>query len=147
MQGGTANLFVNDDGMQLISEADAQERRDFYDEHNIGWVARPKHNPNPANGEKAFLRRGKFKKVRRTSHALSWWVLTWKKASNMNYALMVSNAVEDKLLTVERDDAWNQEREKEAYERCLVDVLNDLEGRAWADGNIRVGDYILLSKS
>lgn len=63
MQGGTANIFVNDDGMQLISEADAQERRDFYDEHNIGWVARPKHNPNPASGEKAFLRRGKFKKV------------------------------------------------------------------------------------
>ncbi len=64
MQGGSANIFVNDDGMQLISEEDAQLRRDFYDEHNIGWVARPKHNPNPGDGEKAFLRRGKFKKVR-----------------------------------------------------------------------------------
>lgn len=64
----------------------------------------------------------------------------------MNYALMVSNAVEEKLLAVERDDSWNQEREKEAYERCLAEVLNDLEGRAWADGNIRVGDYILLSE-
>ena len=63
MQGGTANVFVNDDGMQLISENDAQDRREFYDEHNIGWVARPKHNPNPADGERPFLRRGKFKKV------------------------------------------------------------------------------------
>lgn len=36
---------------------------DFYDENNIGWVARPKHNPNPAEGEEAFVRRGKFKKA------------------------------------------------------------------------------------
>ncbi len=43
MQGGTANIFVNEDGMQLISEEEAQKRRDFYDEHNIGWVARPGH--------------------------------------------------------------------------------------------------------
>jgi len=70
MQGGTANIFINDDGMQLISEDDARARQDFYDEHNIGWVARPKHNPKPKEGEEVFLRRGKF-----------------KKASNMNYAM------------------------------------------------------------
>ena len=63
MQGGSANIFVNDDGMQLIPPAEARERREFYEEHSIGWVARPAHNPNPADGEKAFLRRGKFKKV------------------------------------------------------------------------------------
>ncbi|KAI9787052.1 MAG: hypothetical protein M1816_007723 [Peltula sp. TS41687] len=132
MQGGTANVFVNDDGMQLLPEAEARERRDFYDEHSIGWVARPKHNPNPnlETGEKIFLRRGKF-----------------KKASNMNYALMVSNAVEEKLLTVERDAAWNEERERGAYGQCLAEVLNELQGSAWADGNIRVGDYILLIDS
>src|ERR1700712_4656104 len=33
MQGGTANIFINDDGMQLISDEDAQARKDFYDEH------------------------------------------------------------------------------------------------------------------
>lgn len=38
MQGGTANIFVNDDGMQLISEDESRARQDFYDEHNIGWV-------------------------------------------------------------------------------------------------------------
>jgi hypothetical protein len=63
LQGGSANIFINDDGMQLIPEAEAQLRREFYDEHNIGWVARPKHNPTPADGETLFLRRGKFKKV------------------------------------------------------------------------------------
>lgn len=36
MQGGTASVFINDDGMQLMDPQAAQERRDFYDEHNIG---------------------------------------------------------------------------------------------------------------
>ncbi|POS79331.1 hypothetical protein DHEL01_v202273 [Diaporthe helianthi] len=49
MQGGTANIFVNDDGMQLLSEEEARERRDFYDEHKIGWVARPRHDPKGGN--------------------------------------------------------------------------------------------------
>jgi hypothetical protein len=63
LQGGTANIFVNDDGMQLIPEEQAQARRDFYEEHNIGWVARPKHNPKPEGEEKSFVRKGKFKKA------------------------------------------------------------------------------------
>jgi hypothetical protein len=58
LQGGTANIFINDDGLQLLSAEDRQARIDFYADHNIGWVARPKH------GENGFLRRGKFKKVR-----------------------------------------------------------------------------------
>jgi hypothetical protein len=130
LQGGTANIFVNDDGMQLVSAEEARARRDFYEEHNIGWVARPKHNPRPEDGEKIFLRRGKF-----------------KKASNMNYALMVSNKVEEKLLLVQRHAHWTQEDEYKAYDACLADVLTEEEGRAWAEGNIRVGDYILLIDS
>jgi hypothetical protein len=130
MQGGSAGIFVNDDGMQLVSPEEAQARRDFYDEHNIGLVARPKHNPKPAEGERAFLRRGKF-----------------KKASNMNYALHVSNRVEEKLLQVRRGARWKQEAEDAAYARCLAEVLQEDEGRTWAEGNIRVGDYILLIDS
>ncbi|KAF4535497.1 putative glycosyl transferase family 2 protein [Lasiodiplodia theobromae] len=130
MQGGTANIFINDDGMQLISEEEAQARRDYYDEHNIGWVARPKHNPKPAEGEEVFLRRGKF-----------------KKASNMNYALWVSNRVEEKLLPLHRSDTWTQDDEAAAYRNALAEVVAEDEGRTWADGNIRVGDYILLIDS
>jgi GT2 family glycosyltransferase len=131
LQGGTANIFANDDGMQLIPEDEARERREFYEEHNIGWVSRPKHNPKPqGEDEKVFLRRGKF-----------------KKASNMNYALMVSNKVEDKLTLIERTRDWTQEDEYAAYDRCLAEVLTEEEGRAWAEGNIRVGDYILLIDS
>ncbi len=130
MQGGTANIFVNDDGMQLISEEDAQTRRDFYDEHNIGWVARPKHNPKPSDGEKAFIRAGKF-----------------KKASNMNYALAVSSRVEDKLAMIQRSPTWTQADESNAYQTCLQQVIEEDEGRTWADGNVRMGDYVLLIDS
>jgi cellulose synthase/poly-beta-1,6-N-acetylglucosamine synthase-like glycosyltransferase len=130
LQGGSANIFVNDDGMQLISENDAQARRDFYEEHNVGWVARPKHNPKREDEGKLFVRKGKF-----------------KKASNMNYALMVSNKVEDKLLLVERSTTWTPENEHAAYDQCLSEVLTEEGGRAWAEGNIRVGDYILLIDS
>ena len=130
MQGGTANIFVNDDGMQLISDANARERQEFYEEHNIGWVARPKHNPKPAPGEKVFLRRGKF-----------------KKASNMNYALWVSQRVEEKLEKVGTPVDWSQDQEALVYENALSEVIAEDEGQIWAEGNIRMGDYILLIDS
>lgn len=130
MQGGTANIFVNDDGMQLISEEDAQTRREYYEENRIGWVARPRHNPKPAEGETPFIRAGKF-----------------KKASNMNYAMAVSARVEEKLVTVQRGAIWNQEREAYAFEQCLQQVKDEDQGRTWAEGNIRIGDYILLIDS
>lgn len=57
LQGGSASIFVNDDGMRLLGEAERQARVDFYSDHNIGWVARP------AEGDAGFVRRGRFKKV------------------------------------------------------------------------------------
>lgn len=53
LQGGSANMFVNDDGLQLLGEEERAARIEFYADHGIGWVARPKH------GEDGFLRRGK----------------------------------------------------------------------------------------
>ena len=58
LQGGSANIFINDDGLQLLSEGERQARIDFYADNSIGWTARPKHDP--AGG---FVRKGKFKKV------------------------------------------------------------------------------------
>ncbi|KAK3988457.1 putative glycosyltransferase [Cladorrhinum sp. PSN332] len=123
LQGGSANMFINDDGLQLISEEERRARIEFYADHSIGWVARPKH------GENGFTRKGKF-----------------KKASNMNFALMVSCKVEEKLEQIQRTPDWSQHDEAMAYERALKEVLEE-DGRAWADGNIRVGDYILLIDS
>ncbi|TKX22066.1 hypothetical protein C1H76_5699 [Elsinoe australis] len=108
MQGGTSNIFINDDGLQLISDEDRQARIDFYTDNNIGWVARPKH------GENGFRRKGKFKK---------------------------------KLAALNRSPDWTAADEAEAYGAALLSVLEAEEGRAWADGNIRMGDYILLIDS
>jgi hypothetical protein len=131
MQGGKANIFINDDGMQLLSEEEQLARRDFYEEHNIGWVARPPHNSRAGPDAPLFIRRGKF-----------------KKASNMNYALNVSTRVEDKLEHVNRrNQRWSHQHENVAYQQCLIDVLAEDQGRTWAEGNIRVGDYILIIDS
>jgi len=63
----------------------------------------------------------------------------------MNYGMNLSCIVEDKLLKVDRNEFWNQENEAQAYEQCLKEALDE-NGRAWADGNIRIGDYIILSE-
>lgn len=116
--------------MQLLSEREAEDRQEFYDENGIGWVARPKHNPNPENDSSRFLRRGKF-----------------KKASNMNYALRLSVRVEELLSSIDRDDHWTQMDENAAYRNALDNAISEHRGEAWADGNIRMGDYILLIDS
>ncbi|KAG9248649.1 glycosyl transferase family group 2-domain-containing protein [Calycina marina] len=122
LQGGSANMFINDDGLQIIDEEERRARIEFYADHSIGWTARPKHGDN-------FVRKGKF-----------------KKASNMNFGLNISCMVEEKLQMIQRPVDWTQADEAQAYERCLKEALED-NGRAWADGNIRIGDYILLIDS
>lgn len=64
----------------------------------------------------------------------------------MNFGLHISCMVEEKLALIQRPLDWTQADEAQAYGRCLTEALED-NGRAWADGNIRIGDYILLSKS
>ncbi|KAH9479119.1 hypothetical protein JR316_0007698 [Psilocybe cubensis] len=78
-QGGTSTIFINDDGLRLLSPAERDERLAFYANHNIGWVARPKHDPAPDG----FKRAGRF-----------------KKASNMNYGLALSLKMEKHLETL-----------------------------------------------
>ena len=131
MQGGTASIFVNDDGMQLIPEDEGHARRLFYEDNNIGWVARPKHAPKgDADGQNVFVRAGKF-----------------KKASNMNYALNVSARIEDIMASTERDASWTQDDEDALYAQALSQILEEDEGRTWAEGDVRIGDYIILIDS
>ncbi|TEB25063.1 hypothetical protein FA13DRAFT_1637964 [Coprinellus micaceus] len=75
-QGGTSNIFINDDGLRLLPPADRDARLAFYANHNIGWVARPRHDAAPGG----FKRAGRF-----------------KKASNMNYGLALSLKMEKHL--------------------------------------------------
>ncbi len=57
-QGGSVNIFVCDDGMQIWDPEEAEIRQAYYDRNNIGWTARPKH------GKDGYIRKGRFKKVR-----------------------------------------------------------------------------------
>ncbi|RAL67841.1 hypothetical protein DID88_008567 [Monilinia fructigena] len=123
LQGGSANIFINDDGLQLLDEATRQQRMTFIADHGIGWTARP------PNGQNGYERKGKF-----------------KKASNMNYGLALSNAIEEKLQDIQRPATWTQVDEVAAFESCLADVLDE-NPEAWAEGNIRIGDYILIIDS
>lgn len=130
--GGSANIFINDDGLRAgLSEHEVQKRRDFYHDNNIGWVSRPKHN-----GEEAFVRKGKF-----------------KKASNMNFALNASQQVEahlqeaiDAKLASGASDLMNESEEAALYEAALSRVLEE-NPLVWAEGDIRVGEIILLVDS
>jgi len=65
-QGGTSAIFIHDDGLQTLKKEEQEKRIRFYEDHNIGWVARPPHSNDPDG----FKRAGRF-----------------KKASNMNYGL------------------------------------------------------------
>jgi hypothetical protein len=71
----------------------------------------------------------------------------FKKASNMNYAMNCSARIEDKLRRIKRDSRWTQQEEDEAYKDALGQVINEDQGRTWADGDIRIGDYILIIDS
>ncbi|KJA17902.1 hypothetical protein HYPSUDRAFT_205759 [Hypholoma sublateritium FD-334 SS-4] len=93
-QGGTSAIFICDDGLQLISEADRKERIAFYANHNIGWVARPGHSSAPGG----FKRAGKF-----------------KKASNMNFGLALSLQLETFLEQLEAEGA------EDSADECLED--------------------------
>lgn len=43
--------------------------------------------------------------------------------------------------------AWSQADEDRIYEVALQEALTEHEGRVWANGNIRIGDYILMIDS
>ena len=82
-QGGTSTIFVHDDGLQLLNKEEREKRIAFYADHNIGWVARP---PHEADG---YKRAGRF-----------------KKASNMNYGLQVSNPFSNSSYKVLLSICW-----------------------------------------
>jgi hypothetical protein len=128
-RGGTARIFINDDGMAIRSEEDNAKFMEFFINNNIGWVSRPKHN------HEGFVRRGKF-----------------KKASNMNFALNISNRVEDELQNLinsmyeKGEVSITEEREDALYQQALQTVLT-ADDRAKAGGNIRMGEFILIVDS
>jgi hypothetical protein len=133
-QGGTSSIFVHEDGLQVISEEQRQERIAFYANHNIGWVARPKHDSSPGG----FKRAGRF-----------------KKASNMNYGLALSIKLEKYLKTLEEaveegemEEEGPQSLEDKALEMAIEETFEESgqKWRPWASNgkSLRIGEIILI---
>jgi hypothetical protein len=143
-QGGSVNIFLFDDGMQIWDEQEQEIRKAYYDRNNIGWTARPKH------GADGFVRKGRFKKVcfepsRRAD----------VKASNMNFGNRLSLRVEELMDEIRPEPPtdtdepwiWSSEDEQEIYEEALAKAIEETNGIAWAAGNIRIGEVILIIDS
>jgi hypothetical protein len=123
-QGGTVNVIICDDGLQLISEEDKARRIDYYAMNNIAHVARPPHEKD------GFQRRGRF-----------------KKAGNLNYCNSLSLRIEDlmdemraeRLAEEEKPmEMWSEGDDKKLYDEALAKALEESEGRTWAAGNVRM---------
>ena len=153
-RGGSANIFVNDDGMNLISPEAAEARRQFYQDMDIGWVARPKHvDPKNAKGKPKPFWKGGCIGLREPKPQMPEGAVPFiragkfKKASNMNFAMAFSVNVEDKLALIERDEKWTSMDERREYERCCEEVFATAPTTTQYGGNVRIGDYILIIDS
>ncbi|TAQ86961.1 hypothetical protein B7494_g4718 [Chlorociboria aeruginascens] len=126
-QGGTASIYVNEDGMQVVDPELAEARKTYYELHNIGYCSRPKSTYHKKKNPEGFLRKGQF-----------------KKASNMNYCLDFSIRVEDELLRLIgircaelscSVEEISLEEENLLYAQALEAIIAQDEGRTWAAGN------------
>jgi hypothetical protein len=153
-QGGTASVFINDDGMQAIEPELAEARMQYYRENGIGYVARlPQHKSRPVKKKSSwsswkddFVVENKHPEVDEDlspSQALANKIGfkrngKFKKASNMNYGLEFSERVEKEfsrllqLAVVERgisEDEFTIEEEDELSRHALDNMLAFDEGR------------------
>ena len=96
-QGGTCNLFINDDGLNgVIDKKLVKQRIEFYEANSIGYVARPKAN-----------RKGIF-----------------KKASNMNYCNHIALQVKTLMKKPDTTGTPNQD-ETGAHDHDQADEKNN----------------------
>ncbi|KAJ9474287.1 hypothetical protein PHBOTO_004353 [Pseudozyma hubeiensis] len=119
--GGVANIVVSEDGLRLLSREEAEERIRCYNAMGVGWVARPPHSSQ----EGGYVRKGRF-----------------KKASNLNFTYNLSLRTEEIL---ESSDPQGDMEQR--YNDALAQAVEESNGLAWASGNIRIGDYVLLIDS
>lgn len=169
-QGGSASIYVNEDGMQAVDPELAEARKTFYELNNIGYCSRyvshafinhhviqiclidtplrPKHT----HSKKKWYQ---GKKVQDNPEGFQRKG-QFKKASNMNYCLNFSIRVEDELLRLIAAKSAEEgrpegdiapEEEDELYKHALATCLEQDEGRTMAGGNVRIGDIILIIDS
>ncbi|MCL2144064.1 MAG: hypothetical protein FWH43_01000 [Endomicrobia bacterium] len=141
--GQYANIVVSDDGLMIFADNDIDaalaaielkkqnnlpltedesqiyDRVSFYREHDIGFIARPKHKTKTSWGE--FERRGLF-----------------KKASNLNHSLMISKILEELV-----KEGMTQEDALKSLKEQLVNDKPIFEN-TYVSGDVAAGDVILL---
>ncbi|KAE9975386.1 hypothetical protein BLS_002615 [Venturia inaequalis] len=149
-QGGTASIFVNDDGMQLVSSDQAEARKAFYDLHHIGYACRPPHNVSFKD------EKGKAKPLAKDDPAYFERKGQFKKASNMNYCLDFSLRVEEEFENLLEEESqarhctqehFTVDEEMEIYDTARSNVVESDGGKTWADGDCRIGELILIIDS
>src|SRR5271167_3891235 len=64
----------------------------------------------------------------------------------MNFAMNLAHNVEERLSQIERPEGWTDTNEDAAYDSILESVVKE-DGRAWAAGDIRLGELILIVDS
>jgi len=153
-QGGTASVFINDDGMQCIQPELAEARRQYYRENGIGYTARLPNKKTSQKKKSGFSFFRKSKKVQENTEAENEEDTTspqaiankigferkgkFKKASNMNYGLAFSNRVEDEMarlveLECQQRGCANEdltvEDDDRIYNQALANMLAEDEGR------------------
>lgn len=61
--------------------------------------------------------------------------------------MAINVGIEDKLANLRRQSDWTQQDEDQQYQRCLAEVVQEDQGRTIAEGDVRIGEYILLVDS
>lgn len=122
LQGGSANILISEDGLNLLSKTERKARTDYYDNMDVSWVARPKH------GE-TYIRKGRF-----------------KKASNLNFTCDLALKVE-RFIDENTSSDLTAAQTKRIAESCVEDLVKRLHPEAEAKGDVRIGDLVLLVDS
>jgi len=166
-QGGTASVFINDDGMQVIHPELAEARRQYYRDNGIGYTARLPNKKGTTKNSRGWFK--KSKSVAESTEAETEDKIDgpqalanklgferkgkFKKASNMNWGLAFSNKVEDEMARLTllecqqrgcAADTLTVDDDNRLYRLALDNMLAADENRTWAEGNIRIGEVILL---
>ncbi|ORY80971.1 glycosyl transferase family group 2-domain-containing protein [Protomyces lactucae-debilis] len=119
-QGGTASILVADDGAQLRSAADQHVREEYYRANDVAWTARRPH------GQDGYLREGLF-----------------KKASNLNHCIRLSEDVERRFQEMKGD----AEGDLETYNMARKEILAERNNVDWATGDLSLGSLVLIIDS
>lgn len=151
-QGGTASVFINDDGMQLIQPELAEARKAYYRENGIGYTARLPHckvgnkggflswfhKPDNSAADSIVQDESQMSPQERSNKIGFQRKGKFKKASNMNYGLAFSNRVEDEIIRLtclecERrgctQDNLTIEDDDLIYQEALANMLDEDQGR------------------